>query len=109
MWLVLFLSFNIRFGFGFHCSQPFFIVNYVFIGYITIEKYSFNVCVLHLTRIIFFPSLLLLANSLSPNELLPSPNKSTNYKDGEGKGGRGGGNGSQGKGKTTNMFLHKSS
>ncbi len=38
-----------------------------------------------------------------------SPNKSTNYKDGEGKGGHGGGNGSQGKGKTTSILLHKSS
>jgi hypothetical protein len=59
MWLVLFLCFNTRFGFGFHYLQPFFIVNYVFNGYMAIENYSFNVCVLHLTWIIFsFPSIL---------------------------------------------------
>ncbi len=37
MWLVAFLNFTTRFGFGFHCFHSFFIVIYVFSGYITIE------------------------------------------------------------------------
>jgi len=66
----IFLNFTTRFGFGFHCFQKKIIVNYVFSGYIAIEKFSFNVCVLHPTWIKCFPSLLSLANSLFLKELL---------------------------------------
>ncbi len=58
MWFVLYLCYNTRFGFGFHYSQPFLIVNYVFSGYIAIEKYSFNACVFapNLNRFFSLPS-----------------------------------------------------
>jgi hypothetical protein len=79
MWLVFFLCFSRRFGFGFHCFQPFFTINDAFSGYITIEKYSFNVCVLHVIWIKKIPSLLLPANPLSPKMNYYLPQKKVHH------------------------------